>query len=319
MTPRPHVMTEIALRDSARRRQRRELRLIGAGLATAAARGRRPADRPARPRAVRQLFARRPADRTGGTSSSGSRTPGEITETVQLPGYDASAAFAALGQVFVRLRRPVPTIVKIDPATNTVVGTRVRAIEGCPTHRGPRPGRRRLDRCGGPGSGLVYRHRTRRSMIVTATIPVDIALWPPWQATGYGSGSADGDGVTEIDTATSSPCPNTPGSARSRPAALVFTGGSLWATTGTTLLQLNPDAVDGRRPALRCLARLAVLSHARRRTLCLGGHRRPGPAGAGHVAGCHRRVGPDARRELDPRRVRPAAGIQLGRSEPFGA
>ena len=37
VTPRPHVMTEIALRDSARRRHRRELRLIGAGLATAAA------------------------------------------------------------------------------------------------------------------------------------------------------------------------------------------------------------------------------------------------------------------------------------------
>jgi hypothetical protein len=182
--------------------------------------------------------------------------PGEITATVRLPGYDASAAFVALGQVFVRLRSPVPTIVKVDPATNTVAGSLqlskdARLVEG-------------LDpvladgSLWWPGERLVYRIDPR-SMVVTAAIPVDIRL-AAVASDGIRVWTADGDGVTEIDTATSALSGHT--SVGGAPAALVFAGGSLWTATGTTVVQLDPDessvvgrtAMPGRTDVLSMLA-----------------------------------------------------------------
>jgi len=241
VTPRPHVMTEIALRDSARRRHRRELRLVGAGLATAATVvaalliGSFGLDRsddslPAvpRPTVTGDVPLREPAT-------------GEVVETVQLPGGDASAAFAALGHVFVRLRSPV-TIAKVDPATNGVVDS-VRLPEAARLTEGIDP----VLAAGSlwwSGKGAVYR-LDPRSMTVTDTVRVD-SRWAAVASDGRRVWVAEGHGVTEIDTTHSSLAGHITMGAE--PADLAFTAGSLWAITGTTLLQLDPDtaAVVGR-------------------------------------------------------------------------
>ena len=254
VTPRPHVMTEIALRDAARRRQRRELRLVCAGLATVALVvgavliGPLDLDRshdslPADPRPAEHVQPRDPA-------------PREITATIRLPGYDASAAFVALGDVFVRLRRPVPTIVKVDPATRSVRGSvqlpkDARPVEGLD----PVVARGSL---WWPAERVVYRIDPR-SMTVTAAIPVDNRL-APVASDGERVWTADGDGIAQIDTATNTLSRHT--RVGEEPAALVFAGGSLWAATGTTVVQLDPDessvlgriAMPGKTDVLSMLA-----------------------------------------------------------------
>ena len=236
VTPRPHVMTEIALRDSARRRHRRELRLIGAGLATAAA---VVAALLVSPLGLDRSDNSLPADPrptvTSGDVPLREPAPGEVVETVQLPGDDASAAFAALGHVFVRLRSPV-TVAKIDPATNTVVDS-VRFPKDARITEGIDP----VLADGSlwwSGEGAVYR-LDPQSMTVTTTVPVD-ARWAAVASDGRRVWVAEGNGVTEIDTATNSLAEHT--GVGAEPSNVVFTGGSLWATTGTTLLRLDPDA-----------------------------------------------------------------------------
>jgi hypothetical protein len=274
VTPRPHVMAEIALRDSARRRQRRELRLVGAGLATVALvvavvligpldLNSRHDSLPTGPRPTGDVKLRDPALR-------------EIAATIRLPGDDASAAFVALGEVFVRLRSPVPTIVEVDPATKSVRGSvalpnDARLVEG-------------LDPVVAGGSlwwaaeRVVYRIDPRFMTAVTSAIPVDVRL-AAVASDGERVWVADGDGVAEIDTATSALSGHT--SVGGEPAALGFAGGSLWAATGTTVVQLDPDELSVGGPD-RDAWEDRRAERARRRSVGLGGHRRPGPAGAPH-------------------------------------
>ena len=255
VTTRPQVMTEVALRDSVRRRRRRELRIVGAGLATAAAVvvavlvgpvGLAGPNRflPTGPQPTEQVPLREPE-------------PGEVVATVQLPGDDASAAFVALGQVFVRLRGPVPVIAKVDPATNRVLGS-VRLEKGARLAEGLDP----VVAAGSlwwPGEGAVYR-LDPRTMTVTDTVQVD-ARWAAVASDGRHVWVADRDGVTEIDTTSSSLTTHI--GLGAEPANLAFAGASLWATTGTTLVQMVPGAAEviGRTPLpgkLDVLSMLAV-------------------------------------------------------------
>jgi len=239
VTRRPHVMTEVALRDSARRKQRRELRLVGAAVATAAVvvaalligplgLDRSDSSLPADPEPTADVQPRKPA-------------AGEV-DTIQLPGDDASAAFAALGYVFVRLRSPAPTIAKVDPATNTVVGS-VSLPDGLRLTEGIDP----VVAAGSlwwSGAEAVYR-MDPRSMTIAATIPVN-SRWAALASDGRHVWVADRDGITDIDVATNSLVEHN--SFGSEPQNLSFTGGSLWAAVGTSLLELDAGskAVVGR-------------------------------------------------------------------------